>query len=133
MNRSRCAEHGSVYVLWNLLMPELVKIGRTVLSPHDRAAQISKATGVPYPFDVVCWLEVRDVVRAERWIHDILTTTRVSPGREFFRAGPANSGRIVGALKHYGEGSEFIDEQVAAFMEPLTVDAIVDPWPKGFS
>lgn len=76
---------GFVYILVNDHMPDLCKIGCTERSPHERAAEISKATGVPAPFDVLCYAEVEDFQRIEARLHQWLSEYRVSSNREFFK------------------------------------------------
>jgi len=52
-------EHGIVYVLTNPTMPGLVKIGKT--SRDSVMARLSElyTTGVPLPFECVCWKSAR--------------------------------------------------------------------------
>lgn len=78
--------YGFVYVLMNASFPNLYKIGHTAGSPHKRAKELSAATGVPTPFDVVCYAEYEDAARNELRIHDALAEQRVSDHREFFAA-----------------------------------------------
>lgn len=78
------AEIGFVYVLGNEKMPGIFKIGCTERSPRERAAELSKASGVPVPFDLLMFIEVRDFQAVERQLHQWLGEYRVSPDREFF-------------------------------------------------
>lgn len=79
---------GYLYLLINRSMPGLVKIGRTSRAPVDRISELSSATGVPTPFELVYDVLVPDAAAAERAIHDALSTQghRTSPNREFFEA-----------------------------------------------
>jgi T5orf172 domain len=43
---------GCIYVLSNVAMPSLVKIGMTTREAFARALELSTSTGVPYPFEV---------------------------------------------------------------------------------
>jgi hypothetical protein len=78
------SSHGFVYILTNNYMPGVYKIGCTERSPHARAAELSGSTGVPAPFDVLCYVEVRDFQGVERRMHHWLRELRISPSREFF-------------------------------------------------
>lgn len=76
--------YGFVYILGNEYMPDLIKIGCTERSPWARADEISKATGVPVPFQVWCYAEFEDFQRVERDMHIWCARHRVNPVREFF-------------------------------------------------
>jgi hypothetical protein len=73
-----------VYVLVNISMPSMVKIGMTTLTPEQRAHQISSATGVPTPWEVAysykCFRS--DLLEAE--IHNYFSAYRVNNHREMF-------------------------------------------------
>lgn len=93
MNQSIIAQNnrqprnfGFVYVLRNLEMPDIYKVGMTTRSPHARAAELSSATGVPVIFDVVYYAEVADPMAQEKRVHEALAEYRVNHGREFFKA-----------------------------------------------
>ena len=44
--------NGWIYILSNKTMPGLFKIGHTKNNPEERAKEISRAAGVPVPFEV---------------------------------------------------------------------------------
>jgi len=77
---------GKIYILRNpYLKDALVKIGRTRCFSEQRADEISRATGVPGPYEVLYEEDVRDCKLAEALIHIRLLKYRVNPRREFFR------------------------------------------------
>jgi hypothetical protein len=80
-------EQGWVYLLVNPSIPGLVKIGQTTGLPIDRAAELSRPTGVATPFVLVFEQAFSDCAAAERDIHAILDRCgmRHKPNREFFR------------------------------------------------
>ncbi|MEZ2354984.1 GIY-YIG nuclease family protein [Caballeronia sp. RCC_10] len=82
---------GFVYVLANSAMAGLVKVGKTTRSPNERAAELSKATGLPSPFIVVYEQFFNDCHETEAFVHTYLERKgyRVSSTREFFNA-PVN-------------------------------------------
>jgi len=82
--------HGFIYLLGNRAMPCYFKIGCTQGSPHSRAQQLSAASGVPLPFDVLLYIEAADFQRQEQRIHQELADFRASDRREFFCFGPAH-------------------------------------------
>ncbi len=79
---------GYIYILANSAMPDLVKVGKTTRTPAERAAELSKVTGVPTPFIVVYEQLVDDCTAAEEFVHTMLQQKgyRESDNREFFRA-----------------------------------------------
>jgi TPR repeat protein len=81
-------EPGYVYVLINVSMQGLVKIGRTQRDPDERARELSTATGVPTPFVLVFDAYFQDCARAEAYVHAVLESKnyRVTSNREFFVA-----------------------------------------------
>jgi hypothetical protein len=106
-----------IYILINEAMPGYVKIGKTT-GLEQRVRDLSRASGVPLPFEVFYAAKVRDMHEAEKLIHDAFGDTRVAPNREFFRIAPE---RVVAALKlaqveNITPKNDFVDspeEQVA--------------------
>lgn len=82
---SEHSTQGYLYLLLNLSMPGLVKIGKTTRSAEERRRELGSATGVPTPFVIAYEMFVSDCHRAEKLIHDLLEPYRVSESREFFR------------------------------------------------
>jgi len=76
-------ENGFVYVLENILMPGVYKIGFTSGNPDKRAAQISQQYGLPSPFVVVEYWRTKDPFIVEQRIHSKLSGVR--RGGEFFQ------------------------------------------------
>lgn len=76
---------GYIYVLSNLAMPGLLKIGRTDRHPEQRAREL-RTTGVPHPFILEHYVDVEDSAQAEAQIHGLLQGkgARMSTDREFF-------------------------------------------------
>lgn len=80
------SNHGFVYVLSNPSMPGLLKIGMTRFNPSRRVQELSSATGVPTPFQLVYYREFHNCVVAELEIHSLLASKglRYNDQREFF-------------------------------------------------
>lgn len=76
--------YGFVYILTNDYMPGVYKVGCTERSPRLRAIELSKHTGVPAPFSVLCYAEFEDFQRVEKDLHHYLRNQRISDSREFF-------------------------------------------------
>lgn len=76
---------GYIYVLLNSSMPGLCKIGKTTREPEERAAELSRSTGVATRFMVAYYVQVPDISVAERRVHEALSYARESKDREFFR------------------------------------------------
>jgi hypothetical protein len=78
---------GWLYVMRCPLMDDDVyKIGWSSRTPKDRAEELSKATSVPMAYIVVESWKVEDARRIEATVHHVLTTFRINPRREFFKA-----------------------------------------------
>ena len=77
--------YGFLYVLLNLGMPGLLKIGQSERHPMTRAAELSDHTGVPFPFELAFFVEVTSRQQAEKAVHEALAARRVNEAREFFR------------------------------------------------
>ena len=76
---------GSVYILTNKGMPNLVKIGYTERTAEDRANELyEKITGVPMPFNVAHEEICENPQELETLIHKELDDLRPNKYREFF-------------------------------------------------
>lgn len=115
------AECGFVYALSNDKMPGIYKVGCTERSPRERAAELSKASGVPVPFEVLFYLEARDFQTVERKFHEWLADCRVSPDREFFEC---DLKHLVGIFYFYPGRLSFCD----ATARPERVDHDIQRW-----
>ena len=78
---------GSVYVLTNPAMPNMVKIGKTTRDVELRLADLY-STGVPLPFECEYAAKVKDVDKTEKAFHTAFSPNRVNPKREFFNIDP---------------------------------------------
>jgi T5orf172 domain len=81
--RASAPRPGVIYILMNPHMPDLIKIGRTERTSPERAAEISRATGVPAEFNVVYDAVVTDCAQVESLIHQDFASRRVTRNREF--------------------------------------------------
>lgn len=86
---------GIIYILTNEAMSGYIKIGKTS-DLGNRVKDLSRATGVPLPFEVFYAAEVDDVDFVEKQIHEAFGRTRVAPNREFFTETPE---RVVAVIK----------------------------------
>lgn len=86
---------GIIYILTNEAMPGYIKIGKTG-DLATRVKDLSRATGVPLPFEVFYAAEVDDVDFVEKQIHEAFGRTRIAPNREFFTETPE---RVVAVIK----------------------------------
>lgn len=76
--------NGWVYVLSNVAMPGIFKIGMTTSTPEIRAKEVSQGTGVPMPYVVEHAFYSENPKEDESAIHEALTEYRLNPNREFF-------------------------------------------------
>lgn len=78
---------GFVYVLTNISIPGMVKIGYTTNLPEDRAKDLFK-TGVPTPFEVAFRILSMFPKNLEQLVHEDLYNFRVRAKKEFFEVAP---------------------------------------------
>jgi len=94
-------KNGYVYILINPAMPGLVKIGSTILTPDERARQLSSSTGVPRPFQVAAFEPFDDELRAERELQSMFAKNRIkSTRREFYEVDVEQVRRALFDLAH---------------------------------
>lgn len=108
--------YGFIYCLGNEYMPETYKIGMTERSPTQRSIELSNATGVPVPFDLLCYGEVEDPMQVEREIHEYFQDWRVNLSREFFRC-PYNKIREIFSEYSLSMAETYDGERIREFYE----------------
>ena len=85
------ATAGTVYVLTNSSLTNMVKVGYTTRSAAIRARELS-GTSLPTPFEVAFESErVANARAVERVVHTSLVGSRIQNGREFFKVTPAEA------------------------------------------
>jgi hypothetical protein len=77
-------DKGYIYILVNPSMQGLVKIGKSMRNPEERARELSSGTNVPFSFEVGYEKLVSNCDLAERLIHQKLSLHRAANNREFF-------------------------------------------------
>ncbi len=114
---------GYVYILINPSMPGLLKIGKTMRNPEDRAKELSAATGVATPFIVAYKIEVNNCDYCEQYIHEQLELQgcRVNSSREFFKADMTD---VINALIKFKNDLDFKEDYVIE----CTDDDDGNPW-----
>jgi hypothetical protein len=129
---------GYIYILSNLSMPGLVKVGRTDRQPEERARELG-TTGVPTPFKLEFSLLVQDSVSSEAQVHQILANRgyRRSQAREFFELPLQEAIDIVqaacsGSVVHGASGPDFsqapfLYEMLRAVPIPQLDEVIYEP------
>lgn len=121
------SKYGFVYLLGNIYMPGIYKVGCTERSPQQRAEELSSGTGVPAPFDVLCYIEAQDFQAVESKFHRWLSHARINPQREFFRTG--NLPYLVGMFKFHPDQLSFCRANaLASYLEEYEEREIPDPW-----
>lgn len=81
-------EAGTIYILTNVAMPNMVKIGCTTGDVLDRIKDLTAATGVPLAFECHFAAQVENFRAKERTLHQLFGDQRVNPKREFFSVAP---------------------------------------------
>lgn len=81
---------GYIYILRSPIFGGFtIKVGKTTKQPEIRAGELySGATGVPVPFQVYISISVADCSLAEKRAHELLSSYRINPRREFFKIPP---------------------------------------------
>ncbi len=80
---------GIVYILTNQAHPDYIKIGKT--SNLEQRLKSLDTTGVPLPFECYYAIEVDDMSRVEKLLHQSFDKYRVRNNREFFELLPENA------------------------------------------
>ena len=75
---------GDIYLMGNVTMPHMFKIGYTKNEPNSRASKISNNSGVFMGFHVIASFKCPDMRKYEKHLHNIFTEERVNPKREGF-------------------------------------------------
>lgn len=134
---------GFLYVLANSSMPGLVKVGRTIRNPTERAAELSGVTGLATPFIVVYEQLFQDCHAAESFVHAYLAEKghKVADNREFFNASvnmviraislaPGQIDDESSALKSLEEPDELITGSSGDELDDLMLEASAptEPW-----
>ena len=88
---------GSVYVLTNPAMPNMVKIGKTTRDVELRLADLY-STGVPLPFECEYAAKVKNVDKTEKAFHTAFEPSRVNPKREFFNINPEQAIAVLSLM-----------------------------------
>jgi hypothetical protein len=117
---------GYVYLLGNVCMPGIYKIGRTGGSVFDRAARLSN-TSVPQPFVVVCYMETDDASRDEAHLHQFLGDFRVNYDREFFRFKPIHMPWVLGLFRYHPNKIDYC-EVATWLLDPAESEDPENPW-----
>lgn len=84
-----------VYILTNISMPHLIKIGHTDKTPDERAFQISRSTGVPLEFNVSYAFRCFNARMFELELHRYLKEYRLRTDREFFQMSVEQAKEII--------------------------------------
>ncbi len=71
-------------------MPNIYKIGLTDRTVEERLkeANTSSTWSPPYPYEILCFVEVDDTKNKEMLVHKILDSFRIRKDREFFKDVP---------------------------------------------
>lgn len=75
---------GDIYLMGNVTMPHMLKIGYTKNETKSRASKISNNAGVFMGFHVIDSFKCPDMRKYEKHLHNICTEERVNPKREGF-------------------------------------------------
>ena len=97
-----------VYVMSNVSMPGLIKIGMTTTSPQQRSEELGSATGVPTPFRMEYSLKVSNALQLERRIHQELAAYRVNRRREFFELDVKKAVRTINSLAQRNRADDYL-------------------------
>ncbi len=78
-------KQGIIYVLSNPSMPRILKIGKTTQNDvKTRIDELSRASGIPLPFDCEYAAKVENIDEIEKALHTAFFNHRINPRREFF-------------------------------------------------
>ncbi|MGL9622026.1 GIY-YIG nuclease family protein [Bradyrhizobium sp. U531] len=102
---------GVIYILTNVAMPGIIKIGITEGDIEDRVRGLDN-TSVPLPFECFYAAQVAEPWKVEKAIHEAFGDNRIRKSREFFRISPDKPKAIVELLcqKNVTPGQEILSE-----------------------
>lgn len=84
------------YVLLNEYMPGLVKVGCCPDRPiEDRIKELSRATGVPVPFECFYAIDIPEPRELEQTLFAAFSDRRINPRREFLQLDPEQPAAIL--------------------------------------
>ena len=106
-------QYGIVYLLTNLCMPGLVKIGMTTQEDIDKRMKELYTTGVPVPFECqfACKVNNKDCAKIEKALHTAFDPQRINKNREFFRINVEQAKAIL-ELFHHTDVTEDVSEEI---------------------
>ena len=78
---------GLLYALRNKSMPGLLKIGFTTRPIEERVSELNASTSTPQPFETAFVFTSDNPQGDESLVHEMLSSFRLSPEREFFQIG----------------------------------------------
>lgn len=87
-----------IYVLVNVSMHGMVKVGMTTNTVEERAKEINAATGVPTPWIPVFKFKCYGSRYLEKEVHDYLQQYRVANNREMFSTDAMTAQKIIEKL-----------------------------------
>jgi T5orf172 domain len=89
-----------VYLLTNPAMPGLVKIGYSDRTIQERMSELSRAVGVPLPFECFLAVETADAREVEQALHRAFADKRKNDKREFFEITPDQPAAVLSLFQH---------------------------------
>jgi hypothetical protein len=110
--KTTTANYGIVYVLSNLAMPDLVKIGMTNRDNVDARLKELFTTSVPVPFECEFACKVTDCVRVEKALHIAFNPYKIHAQREFFKINPEQVIAILKLLDRTSDITKEITEEI---------------------
>ncbi len=104
----------TVYVLSNVAMPGLVKIGFTAKQSVETRISQLYTTGVPVPFKIEFALRVDDDIPLEKALHTAFAPNRINQRREFFKIDPEQAIAILRVFPGTDVTKQLEEEEAAA-------------------
>jgi hypothetical protein len=115
---------GVVYILTNQAMPGLIKIGRTTRSIEERLRELTRAPGVPVPFECFLAVEVRDAEKLEQALHEAFRDHRTNLKREFFNIAPDRPAAILKMFQLHDKASRDVTPKTDIVDTPEEQEAL---------
>lgn len=89
---------GKIYILTNDAMPDYIKIGFTTSEEVENRMKQLDTTGLPLPFRLHACIEIENAQQLEKLAHDVFSSHRARPNREFFLMEPETAVRYFRAI-----------------------------------
>jgi hypothetical protein len=121
---------GKIYILTNDAMPDYIKIGFTAAEDVETRMKQLDTTGLPLPFRLYACVEVENAQQLEKYAHEVFSTNRARPNREFFLMEPETAVSYLKAVSLSDKSAVWVStrqEMIDESGKELAEEQVVKP------